>query len=71
MRVSRPKTHEEKRSPQPSFGSSLYMFFLLTLNLPYCKLGYSGELLVLPQVLTQVLGPSFVLFSWALPFFVC
>ena len=32
-----------------------------------CKLGQPGVLFVLPEVLTQVLGPSFVLFSRAFP----
>ena len=32
-----------------------------------CKLGRPGVLLVLPEVLTPVLGPSFVLFSRAFP----
>ena len=35
-----------------------------------CKLGQAGELFVLPEVLTPVLGPSFVLFSQAFPFLV-
>ena len=35
-----------------------------------CKLGQPGVLFVLPEVLTQVLGPSFVLFSRAFPFHV-
>ena len=34
------------------------------------KLGQPGVLFVLPEVLTLVLGPSFVLFSWAFPFLV-
>ena len=33
-----------------------------------CKLGQPGVLFVLPEVLTPVLGPSFVLFSRAFPF---
>ena len=32
-----------------------------------CKLGQPGVLLVLPEVLTPVLGPSFVLFSGLFP----
>ena len=32
-----------------------------------CKLGQPGVLFVLPEVLTPVLGPSFVLFSRAFP----
>ena len=35
-----------------------------------CKLGQPGVLFVLAEVLTPVLGPSFVLFSWAFPFLV-
>ena len=35
-----------------------------------CKLGQPGVLFVLPEVLTLVLGPSLVLFSWAFPFLV-
>ena len=35
-----------------------------------CKLGQPGVLFVLPEVLTPVLRPPFVLFSWAFPFFV-
>ena len=33
-----------------------------------CKLGQPGVLFVLPEVLTLVLGPSFVLFLQAFPF---
>ena len=33
-----------------------------------CKLGQPEVLFVLPEVLTPVLGPSFVLFLWAFPF---
>ena len=35
MRACWPKRPEEKRGPQPNFGSSFYMFFLLPLGLPY------------------------------------
>ena len=35
-----------------------------------CKLGQPEVLFVLPEVLTPVLGPSFVLFSRAFPFLV-
>ena len=34
-----------------------------------CKLGWSGALFVLPEVLTLVLRPYFVLFLWTFPFF--
>ena len=36
-----------------------------------CKLGQPGVLLVLPEVLTLVLGPSSVSFSQAFPFLLC
>ena len=52
--------------PQP-FGSSFYMLFPLLGPAP-CKQGQPGVLFVLPEVLTPVLGPSFVLFSPAFPF---
>ena len=35
-----------------------------------CKLGYPGVLFVLPEILTPVRGPSFVLFSQAFPFLI-
>ena len=35
-----------------------------------CKLGQPGVFFVLPEVLTPVLVPSFVLFLWAFPFLV-
>ena len=35
-----------------------------------CTLGWPGVLFVLPEVLTLVLGPSFVLFLRAFPFLV-
>ena len=65
----------KRRAPQrgrerekASFGSSFYSFPLPGPVL--CKLGRPGVLFVLPEVLTLVLGPSFVLFSQAFPFFV-
>ena len=45
---------------------------LICLSLPgpvLCKLGQPG-VFVVPEVLALVLGPSFVLFSQAFPFFV-
>ena len=33
----RPRRCKEKRNPQPKFGSSFYMFFLLPLGLPYAN----------------------------------
>ena len=47
----------------------VYVFFL-HLGLPYANWAQPGELFVLPEVLTPVLGPSFVLFSRAFPLLV-
>ena len=45
------------------------LFICLSLPGPVlCKLGQPGVLFVLPEVLTPVLRPSFVLFSRAFPF---
>ena len=47
------------------------LFICLSLPGPVlCKLSQPGVLFVLPEVLTLVLGPSFVLFSQAFPFLV-
>ena len=47
------------------------LFICLSLPGPVlCKLGQPGVLFVLPEVLTPVLGPSFVSFLWAFPFLV-
>ena len=47
------------------------LFICLSLPGPVlCKLGRSGVLFVLPEVVILVLGPSFVLFLQAFPFFV-
>ena len=47
------------------------LFICLSLPGPVlCKLGQPGVLFVLPEVLTPVLGPSFVLFSRAFTFLV-
>ena len=54
------------RESEP-FGSSFYMS---PTPPALCKLGWLGVLFVLPEVLTQVLRPSFVLFSRAFPFLV-
>ena len=72
--------HKEKsapvcgRDPRP-FGSSLYIYICFFFFFPppgpvLCKLGQPGALFVLPEVLTLVLGPSFVLFLQASPFLV-
>ena len=74
MRAGRPKRREERRNFQVNFGSFLYMFFLLPLSMPYINwASQEGCLFYLEvkEVLTPVLGPSFVLVLWAFPFFVC
>ena len=50
-------------------GSSFYMLFSSP-GPALCKLGWPGVLFAPPEVLTQFLRPSFVLFSWAFPFLV-
>ena len=66
---------EEKSAPscgresEEGFGSSFYMFFVPP-GLSYANWALAGALFVLPEVLTPVLGPFFVLFSRAFPFFV-
>ena len=66
--------HEEKRALELWRERELASAPLsICLSLPgpvLCKLGQPGMLFVLPEVLSPVLGPSFVLFSWAFPFFV-
>ena len=60
------KTRKEER-PRPNFGSSFYVFSPPS-GPALCKLGQRGVLFVFPEVLTPVLGPSFIQFSWAFPF---
>ena len=76
VRACRPKD-VKRRAPQRAsgggagreragFGASFYMS--LSLPVPVlCKLGQPGVLFVLPEVLTPVLGPSFVLFLGLFP----
>ena len=59
---------DRERDPW-SFGASFYMFFPPP-GPALCKLGQPGKLFVLPEVLTPVLRPSFVLFSRAFAFLV-
>ena len=59
---------ERERDPRP-IGSSFYMFFPPP-GPALCKLDEPGVLFVLPEALTPVLRPSFVLFLWAFPFLV-
>ena len=74
VRACRPKD-AKRRAPQragereretPGPLAPFYMSFPLR-GPGLCKLGQAGVLFVLPEVLTPVLGPSFVLFSWAFP----
>ena len=66
QREERPSVQERERE----LGLAP-LFICLSLPGPVlCKLGQAGVLFVLPEVLTLVLGPSFVLFSRAFPFLV-
>ena len=64
-----------RRAPQRAGERELALaplFICLSLPRPVlCKLGQPRVLFVLSEVLTPVLGPSFVSFSWAFPFLVC
>ena len=68
--------HEEKSTPARGGERERELalaplFICFSLPGPVlCKLGQPGALFVLPEVLTPVLGPSFVLFSRAFPFLV-
>ena len=55
--------------PRLNFGSFFYKFSSPSPEPALGKLGQPGGLFVLPEVLTPVLRPSFVLFSQAFPFF--
>ena len=59
------------REREPARGRALALASLfICLSLPgpvLCKLGQPGVLFVLPEGLTLVLGPSFILFSRAFP----
>ena len=66
--------HKEKRAPTRTHAresplAPLFICFPLPGPVLY-KLGQPEVLFVLPEVLTPVLGPSFVLFSQAFPFLV-
>ena len=65
----------KRRVPQRAGERELALAPLfICLSLPghvRCKLGQPGVLFVLPEVLTPVLRPSFVSFSWAFPFLFC
>ena len=64
--------HEEKSAPACGRERELALApLVICLSLPgpvRCKLGQPGVLFVLPEVLTPVRGPSFVLFSQAFLF---
>ena len=64
-----------RRAPQRAGERELALaplFICLSLPGPVlCKLGQPGVLCLLPEVLTPVLGPSFLSFSRAFPFLVC
>ena len=64
----RKKQRARGREPRP-FGSCFYVFSPPP-GPALCKLGWPRVLFALPEVLTPVLGTSFVLFSWAFPFLV-
>ena len=66
----RPKDAKRRERDSWPFGSSFYMFFSPPPGPALCKLGQPGVLFVLPEVLTPVLGSSFVLFSRVFPFLV-
>ena len=66
----RDRERERERERERALGLAL-LFTCLSLPGPVlCKLGQPGVLFVLPEVLTPVLGPSFVSFSQAFPFLV-
>ena len=68
-RVGKHASAQERERERAPFGPSFYVFFPPP-GSALCKLGQPGVLFVLPEVLTPVFGPYFVLFSWAFPFLV-
>ena len=79
VRARRSKdTSEDTKKSAPARGRERQrelalapLFICLSLPGPVlCKLGQPGVLFVLPEVLTPVLGPSFVSFLRAFPFLV-
>ena len=66
----RREREREKAGARASERALALLFICLSLPGPVlCKVGQPG-VFVLPEVLTLVLGPSFVLFSRAFPFLV-
>ena len=72
VRVRRPKDMKRRaphRAGEREKRALAPLFICFSVPGPVlCKLGQPGVLFVLPEVLTPVLGPSFVLFSLAFPF---
>ena len=68
-----PKTPREERPSTQERERELVWLLFVYVSLPgpvLCKLGQPGVLFILPEVLSLVLRPSFVLFSQAFPFLV-
>ena len=63
------KTQREER-PTAQFRLLFLCFFSPPPGPVICKLDQPGVLFALPEVLTPILGPSFVLFLWAFPFLI-
>ena len=63
------KTRREGRQ-ETQFWLFLLCFFSPPPEPALCKLGQPGEVFASTEVLTLVLRPFFLLFSWAFPFFV-
>ena len=71
VRARDPKT--ERRAPQRAGEKERESELFICFSLPgpvLCKLGQPGVLFVLPEVLTPVLGPFFVLFLRAFLFLI-
>ena len=66
MKIRVPQRAGERESPL----APLFICFSFPPGPALCKLGQPGVLFVLPEVLTPVLGPSFVLFSRAFLFLI-
>ena len=67
------RSKDMRRAPQRAGereGELALASLFICLSLPgpvVCKSGQPGVVFVLPEVLTLVLGPSFVLFLWVFP----
>ena len=69
-RKKKEREHMHKRERPPAFWLLFLYVFFHPSGPALCKLGQPGVLLVLLEVLTLILRPSFVLFSRAFPFLV-